>query len=557
MLAAILVLAVLFRVVALDAQGLWTDEALTIVISNWSIPDLLLLPTDPTPGFYYIVHKLLIPADASLAVMRAISVVAGVMSVGLMFLLGRLAFGVAGGLIAAALLAVWSAHVDYSQEARAYSVLFFLTLLASLGLVYYVQLLRHGEQPGISNRGRRRLALALFCVGNVLGFYTHLIASFWIALTSLLLIAAVWRQWRACWRELVVAFGIVAVGAIPGLYRLILQTLAGDEFHWLPQADPAHFANIAAAVFLPVGLWDNPLSTALGTRGSAEAIVAAILLALLSAGCWFGRRGLSRYLHAQPIVLWLILAYVAVPVLVWLFGFVARPLFMDRTILFAVPGMILLITAVCLALGQRFAAPAAIGAVVLYAASTLLFGIVREKEDWRGASAFLAASAAPGDIIAVCPLYNYPALRYHAALPVGSAVMGIAMDGRLLKVERALGSNPDWDKTYFRHVWAPGTKGVHVARPHLPPTPLSLRPGQSIWRVDGHCNPHFSADLDAVLSIAGRDPGIAWSQTRKDRGTFGIAIRRYRVVEPVTLSVRNLVAQDRWMRPYYSSARMP
>jgi hypothetical protein len=355
----------------------------------------------------------------------------------------------------------------------------------------------------------------------------------------------------------VVAFGIVAVGAIPGLYRLIVQMRAGDEFHWLRQADLAHFANVVTAVFLPVGLWDNPLIIALGTRGNAETVVAAVLLALLGAGFWFGRRELSKSLHAQPIVSWLIIAYLAVPVLVWLFGFVARPLFMDRTILFAVPGVILLITAVCLALGRRLAALAAIGAVVLYCASTLLFGIVREKEDWRGAYAFLATAAAPSDIIAVCPLYNYPALRYHAVLPVGSAVMGIAMDGRLLAVERALGSNPDWDRTYFRHVWAPGTKGVHAAKPHLSVTPLSLRPGQSIWRVDGHCNPHFSADLDAVLSVGARDSGTAWRQTRKDPGTFGIAIRRYRVVAPVTFSVRNLVAQDRWMRPYYSSERMP
>src|SRR5262245_59370438 len=126
--AAILVVATLLRIVALDVRGLWTDEALTIVLSNWSIPDLLLRPTDPTPALYYILHKLLIPASASLEVVRSISVVAGVMSVALMFLVARLAFGMGGGLLAAALLAVWSAHVDYSQEVRAYSLLFFLTL---------------------------------------------------------------------------------------------------------------------------------------------------------------------------------------------------------------------------------------------------------------------------------------------------------------------------------------------------------------------------------------------------------------------------------------------
>lgn len=558
MLGAILVLAILFRVVALTAQGLWTDEALTIVLSNWSVSDMLLQPTDPTPALYYILHKLLIPANAPVEVVRSISVAAGVSAVALIYLLGRLAFRPAGGLLAAALLAVWTAHVDYSQEARAYSLLFLLTLLASVGLVSYAQAVRQEVgQSGKSDRGRRRLALALFCAGNILSFYTHVVASFWIALTSLLLIAAAWRARRAHWPEILAAFGIMAVAAVPGLYRLILQMLVGDEFHWLGQADLPEFVAVTAAVFLPIGLWDNPLTNATEVKGAAEAVVAAVSLAVLGAACWLGRPQLFRSLRAQPVVLWLILAYLIVPALVWLFGFVARPLFMDRTILLAVPGMILLITAVCLALERHVAAPAAAGAILLYCASTLLFGIVREKEDWRGGYAYLAASAAPRDVIAVCPLYNYPALRYHAVLPAGSAVLGIAGDGRLLEVERGLGTNPDWDQTFFRHVWAPGTKGLGVAAPHLPPARLNLRPGQSIWRVDGHCNPGFSADLDAVLSIARRDAGVAWSKKRKDRGAFGVTIRRYRVVAPVTLSIHRLVARDQWMPPHHSSARMP
>src|SRR4029434_1591033 len=99
MLAAIIVAAILFRIVALDADGLWTDEALTIVLSNWSIPDMFVLPTDPTPPLYYVLHKLLIPANAPLEIVRSISVVAGVMAVGLIYIIGRLAFGAAGGLL--------------------------------------------------------------------------------------------------------------------------------------------------------------------------------------------------------------------------------------------------------------------------------------------------------------------------------------------------------------------------------------------------------------------------------------------------------------------------
>jgi hypothetical protein len=548
-LGAILLIAIAMRVVAIDAQGLWTDEALTIVLSNWSIPDMLLLPTDPTPALYYILHKLLIPADAPLILIRSISMVAGVVSVGLIYLLGRLAFGPSAGLLAAALLAVWAPHVDYSQEARAYSLLFLLTLLASFGLLCYARLLRQED-----GAGRRRLALALFCAGSLLSFYTHVIAAFWIALTSLLLLAIVRRERRIHWPELLASFASMAIGAAPGLLRLTRQVAVGDQFHWLPQASLLEFADTDASVFLPVGLWHNPLIHRLAAGGMIEVAVAAASLALLGAGCWIGRRRLQGLFRAQPVVLWIVLAYLAVPVLVWLTGFVARPLFMERTILLAVPGMILLIAAICRAQEPRLAARAAIAVVVLYGSSTLAFGIVREKEDWRGAYDYLAAVAEPGDVIAVCPLYNYPALRYHASFPAGSAVIGVAEDGRLLEIERGLGSDPAWDKTYFRYLVAADRARARAGRPMVF---LNLRPGQSIWRVDGHCNSGFSSDMGAVLAAITPDPGIAWSQVRSDPRTNGIKVRRYRIVTPLAIGVLDLTPDAEKTPPIRSTAGVP
>jgi hypothetical protein len=230
---------------------------------------------------------------------------------------------------------------------------------------------------------------------------------------------------------------------------------------------------------------------------------------------------------------------------VWAFGFVVRPLFMDRTILFAAPGMVLLITALCLSLERRAAAWSALAAVFLYGASTLLFGIMREKEDWRGAYEYLAAAASPADVIAICPLYNYPALRYHAVAPVASSTLGIATDRSLVQIERGLGANPDWDKTYFRHFFVPRVAGARPVTPDMRlPGRLDLHPGQSVWRVDGHCNPAFSADMDKVLSAASPDPDVAWRQTRKNRRALGITIRRYQIVGPLAFDVETVVSQE-------------
>jgi hypothetical protein len=550
-LATILMVATLLRVIAIDQQGLETDEAMTIVLSNWSISDMLLLPTDPTPFLYYGIHKPLLSANSSIAAMRSISAVAGVMSVGVMYLLGRLAFGPAGGLLTAALLAVWTAHVAYSQQARAYSLFFLLTLLTSLGLLYYAQVLH--REGGESHKGRssRRLALVLFGVGNVLSFYTHVTSIFWIVLTCFLLLGIAVRERRIHRPELFTVFGVMALLATPGIYRLVLQMFVGDSFDWLLQPDLIRFAGGIADIFLPVGLWDNSMTNALGISRICKGVVLAGAGGLAGWAYFFDHRRIIRRLQEQPAVLSITIAYLMVPILVWLFGFVARPLFMARVILFCVPGLILLIAAICCAFQRRVATRLGIAVVLLYGGSTLLFGTMRKKEDWRGAYNYLAASVAPRDVIAVCPIFNYPTLRYHAVAPVGSAVLVVATSRgrrRLLQIEDGLGANQDWDKRYFHYelegsqfpVLASRVIGQRgVAHDSSVAGKLELVPGQSLWRVNGLCSPSDAADMDARLSGLHPDPKVGWHE-RTDRGVYTVTIQRYRITVPLALEIQHL-----------------
>ena len=553
-LATILMVAILLRVVAIDAQGLETDEAMTIVLSNWSILDMLLLPTDPTPFLYYGIHKLLLSAHSSIAAIRSISLVAGVMSVGVMYLLGRLAFGAAGGLLTAALLAVWTPHVDYSQEARAYSVLFLLTLLTTLGLLYYAHLLHWEAAEPDKARSGRRLALVLFGLGNVLSFYTHVTSIFWIVLTCFLLLGIAIRARHIHRAELLTVFGVMAMLATPGIYRLVLQMFVGDAADWLRQPGLIGFASVNAQIFLPIGLWDNSLTNALGITRICRGVVLAGAVALVSSALWFDRGRVLRCLPERPAVLWVILGYLAIPIVVWLFGFVARPLFLPKIILFCVPGLILLIAAICFAFERRVAARVGIAVVLLYGGSTLLFGTMRKKEDWRGAYDYLAASVAPTDVIAVCPIYNYPTLRYHAVAPVASAVLAITTSRgrlRLLQIEDGLGTNRDWDKRYF-HYELEGSRfavlasrvigrraAVHDASVAAK---LELVPSQSVWRVDGHCAPSDAAGMDARLNGLDPDPKVVWRE-RIYHGDYTVTIRRYRITVPVALDIQHPVPQ--------------
>jgi len=68
-------------------------------------------------------------------------------------------------------------------------------------------------------------------------------------------------------------------------------------------------------------------------------------------------------------------------------------------------------------------------------------------------------------------------------------------------------------------------------------TRLALKPGQSVWRVDGHCGDKAD-DMDRVMSNAGYDTGIVrYQDDTTHPGT--IVIRQYRVNAPMTLEIRD------------------
>ena len=403
--------------------------------------------------------------------MRSISIIAGVASVGLMYVLGRISFGRRGGLFAAALLAVWSAHVDYSQEARAYSFFFLLTLLSSVGLALYGEALR-GERglQGGANSGRRSFALLLFGAGNVLSFYTHLISVFWIALTSLLLIAVVVRERRAHLPELLTVFVLMALCAAPGLYRFAVQHHIGADFTWLRQYPFDQFLITNADLFLPLGLLDNPTTKGWAIQHWARAITVVMSLTTLASALWLARESLTIQLRERPAIVGLIIAYLALPPVIWLFGFLAKPIFMTRTILFCLPGFILLVVGLILSVG-RMGGIAGIGLLVLLGASTFLGGTIRQKDDWRGAYLYLASAASAEDLIALCNPASFPALRYATNSPVSAGALVLAANDRLLEVETKLGTNPNWDDAFFLQNPSSGARTSPRLQPWLQPWP--------------------------------------------------------------------------------------
>lgn len=209
--------ALVLRLIRLGTDPLWLDEALSVHFvttrSYWSL--LTRLPLiDPHPPLYYLLLKITTTLfGTSEVVVRAPSVVAGAAAVGLLYLIGRLAYDQRTGVITASIAAISPYLVGHSQEARMYGLLMLLVTAATFALLL--------ESKYRTRRTR------VFYIGAVVSLgYTHVWGLFVVAahaLYEIALIAAQSRSAQERFRRMIVTFGGIVVLLSPWLIVLIFR----------------------------------------------------------------------------------------------------------------------------------------------------------------------------------------------------------------------------------------------------------------------------------------------------------------------------------------------
>lgn len=133
-LAAITLLGAALRLLWLGRDGLWTDEATTLVYARLGLRALFVeIGNDLQAPLYYLSLELPLTlfGETEWAV-RSLSALAGIAAIPLVAEAGRRLLGPRAGLIAALLLAVNPLHVHYSREARVQVVLALAVVVAFL-----------------------------------------------------------------------------------------------------------------------------------------------------------------------------------------------------------------------------------------------------------------------------------------------------------------------------------------------------------------------------------------------------------------------------------------
>jgi uncharacterized membrane protein len=160
---AIIIVGSGLRFYRLDSQSLWSDEGLQYyVATNNSIGEMLFTRMRSFhPPLSFLVNHIFLSVHQSEFFLRLPSVLFGIASLPLAYMLARELTSTRIALFSVALLALSPFHIWYSQEGRMYSQMLFFSLLSS---VFLLQALKRGKAH----------RWGYYVLANVAGMYTHI-----------------------------------------------------------------------------------------------------------------------------------------------------------------------------------------------------------------------------------------------------------------------------------------------------------------------------------------------------------------------------------------------
>jgi hypothetical protein len=374
-LLALVTVAAVIRIITIDNQSFWADEALTAYEAGQSFTAMLHTVTsiETTPPLYFVLIWIWAKGfGTSEVALRSISAMAGVALVPIAYLCARELLDRRAGVIAAALVVVNPFAIWYSQEARAYM------LLAALSGASFLWFLRSRRDPSRRNLG-------WWAGFSAAALMTHFFAGFAIAPE------AVWLLWTARSRATAIAVGVVAAVQVVMLPFVIIDASPSRGVGWIGRISRLHRVGQAVIEWGASNLYRR--STTIGglAAGAAVALIMVILL-------WVGGDRRTRCAAAVPAV---VAAFVfLVPLLL---GLIGEDYFLSRNLIPAFVPVVVLVAAACTA--PR--APRAGGMVAFALLAVFCFASVDvqthpylQRPRWRDVARSLGPGRLPRAILA-------------------------------------------------------------------------------------------------------------------------------------------------------------
>ncbi len=388
------------RLYHIGAKTLWLDEAFSLWMARHPLPELWrwLVRIDQHPPLYYtLLHFWLALGDSTTA-LRLLSAWLGVLTVPLMYGLGRTIGGHRLGLLAALLLTISPLHIQYGQEARMYAL---FTLAATLAMWGVAWLLRWPElaarplsdrwrtwrgQRGADRRARvTEGAWLAYVIGTVAALLSHNTAVFLPLAANLVVLGWWWAhrpRRRGFLRNWLLAQAAVLVLWSVWLPAFVRQSLMVYREFWIPAPDLGRV----------LGTFQDLYSAFVGRHLVVRPWIDLLAWGLVGLGISSWRRT-PRWI-AFALAFWLVAPIGELIVSIW------RPIFYIRTLVWIAVPLYLIMAAGLASLRSRVVYGAALAVLlVVNLGGAANYYANYQKEAWDQAAAYVAQRAQPNDLI--------------------------------------------------------------------------------------------------------------------------------------------------------------
>ena len=405
LVSSFIIIGSILRIYHLDYNSFWLDEAATHVFTQQSLGDywqLLSNLGEVHPPLFYIVEKIVLPFGTSEFLYRLFPAIFGIATIPLFYFIGKKMVNGPVGIVMAALITFSPFHIQYSQDARMYTMLLFIT---SVALIFYLEAIR-------SNNTKYWL---LFGIASALAIWTHFMA---FIIIGALFMYALWYQVKEKNRPTNLLLSIVVMVALLSPLLIIIKGLFFNRITSAPTWGYTGDLFLVKSVIILFS--NNPLSF----------VFFAVLLCLGTAWLFFEYRetfGFIFFLVVITIVTGFILSY--------------RMPIDPRYFIFLLPFLYAIMASASLPFLQKFSEPAVVIIFVVLLMcvwSPQLYGYYNTQvnEDWRAASLFMKNNAKTNDIIIIMPDYNqYPFDFYYNNSSYGTIQINTALKDDLTRID--------------------------------------------------------------------------------------------------------------------------
>lgn len=372
------------RLYKLDFQSFWLDEFYNIHLAQQ--PGIIFGGIHNVPPLYINLLKVwLWIFPISETNVRLLGALFGSASIFAIYHLAKMLISSKGALWAAFFLAISAIHVDYSQEAKYYSLALLLTMMMQL---YYLRILQY----------QKKSDFFWFIVFSTLAFYTfyYLVLVFCIQVTHLVFNRKVLKRVIP---KIIFSQAISLLAFLPCIFYMLRDPkVAAGSLGWLPQLSSKVVWETTLSLFS-----DNFVKTPYGNLITWDSRLPdlwyfaffALLIYLLF---YYRKQNRESFVHFSFIALWTVLPTALV--LGW--SIVAFNIYHNRYVLITILGLYLLYSWLLNCEKREILRAVLVGFIVFTHVANLLFYFhYPVRHQFREAAYFISQDCNDNDVILV------------------------------------------------------------------------------------------------------------------------------------------------------------